>query len=119
MFSSSKFIRRRSFSLGNGICCPSVTYVLTNLPQPIFIKGMKSNVDWDAWERISRLDGDFCYCDEILMSHRIHEESTTTEVIQDTGRSKEDLAMLKKFWPNWIAGIIESKYKDSEKQNDL
>lgn len=42
-----------------------------------------------------------------------------SEVIQDTGRSKEDLAMLKKFWPNWIAGIIESKYKDSEKQNDL
>lgn len=119
IFSSSKWIRRRSLSMGNGICCPSVTYVLPNLPKPIFVKGMKSNIDWDAWERLSRLNGDFCYCDEVLMSHRIHEESTTTEVINETGRSSEDLEMFQKFWPSWIANLIESKYKDSEKQNDL
>jgi glycosyltransferase involved in cell wall biosynthesis len=115
----SIFFRRRSLSLGNAICCPAVTYVLENLPQPIFIKGMKSNIDWDAWERLSLLSGSFCYVDEVLMSHRIHSDSTTSEVIQETGRQAEDLAMLKKFWPNWIANIIEWKYKDSEKQNNL
>lgn len=115
----SVFFRRRSLSLGNAICCPSVTYVLENLPQPIFVKGMKSNIDWDAWERLSLLHGCFCYADEVLMSHRIHSDSTTSEVIQETGRQAEDLAMLKKFWPSWIANIIEWKYKDSEKQNDL
>lgn len=115
---TSKFFRRRSLSLGNAICCPSVTYVLKNLPKPLFIRGMKSNIDWDAWERLSKLDGAFCYVDKILMSHRIHEDSTTTEVIKETGRGSEDLEMLKRFWPNWIAKIIEMKYKESEKQNN-
>lgn len=115
----SIFFRRRSLSLGNAICCPAVTYVLDNLKQPIFTSGMKSNIDWDAWERLSRFKGSYCYVDEPLMAHRIHEDSTTSEVIKETGRGQEDLAMLKRFWPSWIANLIEFKYKDSEKQNDL
>lgn len=115
----SVFLRRRILSFGSAICCPAVTYCLPNLSQPLFVKGFKSNVDWEAWERISRLKGEFAFIDEILMSHRIHEGSTTTELINDEGRGGEDLAMLCKFWPKWMAVLIEAKYKESEDQNSL
>lgn len=34
-----------------------------------------------------------------LMGHRVHEGSTTTEIIGMNLRTIEDLEMLKKFWP--------------------
>lgn len=114
----SKFWRRRVLSLGNPICCPAVSYCLPNLELPVFKSGFRSDLDWEAWENLSRQDGSFCYVNKILMSHRIHEESTTTEVIAgEYGRSKEDFEMYCKFWPVWFARIIEHFYKDSEKQN--
>lgn len=113
------FIRRRILSFGSAICCPSVTFVKENLPKKIFSSGYRSNVDWQAWEMISRLRGAFVYCNEILMYHRIHEASATTEIIADNDRTKEDFAMFCKFWPKWIAGIIERFYRKSEDSNRL
>lgn len=115
----SIFIRRRVLSLGSPICCPAVTYCLPNLSKPIFVKGFKSDLDWQAWEKLSRLNGEFAFVSEILMSHRIHEESTTSSLINSEGRGNEDLTMFKKFWPEPIAKMIERKYKTSEDQNSL
>ena len=115
---NSIFLRRRCLSFGNPICCPAVTYCLTNLKQPIFKSGFKSDLDWEAWEALSKLTGEFAYVPQIGMSHRIHEESTTTAVIEgESGRSKEDYAMFCKFWPKWVSNCIEHFYKESEKQN--
>lgn len=69
--------------------------------------------------KISRLKGDFLFCKEICMYHRIHEESTTTEVLQDHERCREDLEMFMKFWPKVIAYILEWFYKSSEKSNEM
>lgn len=113
------FLRRRLLSLGNMICCPSVTYVKDNLMDTIFLSGFKSNVDWQAWERISKQKGAFVYCSDILMYHRIHKGSTTTEIIADHGRIKEDFVMLCKFWPGWIARIILYFYRKGEDSNLL
>lgn len=115
----SVFWRRRVLSIGSAICCPSITYCLSHLSLPVFTKGFRSNMDWEAEERISRLPGEFVYLNEILMSHRIHEGSTTTKVITEEGRGGEDLAMFEKFWPHWMAVFIESKYRSSEDQNSL
>ena len=115
---SSIRTRRKCLSFGNPICCPSVSFCLDNLKQPIFESGMKSNIDWDAWEKLSKENGEFAYVPKILMSHRIHAESTTTAVIaESSGRSIEDYNMLCKFWPEWVSKLIEFFYKDSEKQN--
>ena len=115
----SVFWRRRALSFGSPICCPAVTYYLPNLPKPIFVKGYKSDLDWEAWEKLSRLKGEFAFVNQILMSHRIHEESTTSSLINGEGRGSEDLSMFKKFWPAPIAKMIEKKYKTSEDQNSL
>jgi hypothetical protein len=45
------------------------------------------------------------------MQHRIHEESETSNLIENNIRLEEDLLMLKKFWPNFLANIIMKKYK--------
>lgn len=115
----SKWIRRRVISLGNPISCPAVTYVMDRIEQPLFIPGQRSNIDWQAWEQLSRLKGSFVFVPKILMYHRIHEESTTSELIADTGRAGEDLAMYRLFWPEWIAKRLVKVYSSAEKSNEL
>lgn len=116
---SSVFVRRRILSFGSPICCPSVTYVKQNLPKQLFLEGYKVNLDWQAWERFSRLKGDFVFVNDVLMLHRIHEESETSRNIGDSNRTREDFDMFCRFWPKWIARIIEHWYKKGEKQNAL
>lgn len=114
-----RFVRRRILSLGNMICCPSVTYVKDNLTERVFASGFRSNIDWQAWERLSRQKGAFVYCSDILMYHRIHENSATTKIIADQDRAREDYQMFCQFWPGWIAGIIECFYRKGEDSNSL
>lgn len=115
----SRFIRRRMLSFGSAICCPSVTFYRPNLPKEVFTHGFRSDEDWEAWERISRYEGSFIFCNKILTYHRIHEDSETTKILQDNQRSSEDYIMFCKFWPKWIAKIICRLYSNSEKSNDL
>lgn len=119
VFQKSKWIRRRCLSLGNCICCPSVTYVKKNLPKRIFAETFKSNVDWETWETLSKQNGLFVYIPKILMLHRIHEGSTTTEIIEDSLRTIEDYEMFCKFWPKGIAKKISKIYQSSEKSNEV
>lgn len=113
------FVRRKILSFGSPICCPSVTYVKENLPEKIFKNGFRSCEDWEAWEMISKLSGEFLYNKEILMYHRIHEESETSAIIGDNARSAEEYEMYCKFWPKWIAKIILFFYAKGQKSNNL
>lgn len=112
------FVKRWIIRWGNAICCPAVTFVQKNVPKEKFSCNFKCNVDWYAWEKLSRLKGNFSYIPKKLMGHRIHEESTTTSIIKDNIRTKEDLEMFQKFWPNFIAKQINKLYKNSEKGNE-
>ena len=118
-FWKSKFIRRRILSLGDPICCPAVTFCMDNMQQPIFKDGFRSCEDWEAWEKLSRLRGDFIYIKDSLMCHRIHEESATTAIIEDNARVEENYIMYCKFWPKPIAKIINKFYTKSENSNNL
>lgn len=115
----SKFIRRRILSLGSPICCPSVTYVRPHLPNPVFQEGFRSNEDWQAWEIISKCQGEFLYCKNRLTYHRIHADSETTNIIGDNARTHEDYVMYRKFWPDFIAKFLVKLYSTSEKSNQL
>lgn len=114
----SRFVRRRLLSFGAAICCPSVTMVVGNLQLPVFSDELKCSLDWQAWERISLLEGDFLYDSSIMMCHRIHEESETTNLIHDKTRTREDLYMLEKFWPKPIARLLLGVYSLSQRSND-
>lgn len=116
--SGFRFMKRWVIRWGNAICCPAVTFVQKNVPKEKFSCDFKCNVDWYAWEKLSRLKGNFSYIPKKIMGHRIHEESTTTEIIKENIRTKEDFKMFQKFWPNWIAKKINKIYKNSEKSNE-
>lgn len=117
---NSRWVRRRILSLCDPICCPAVTYVKPNLPEVLFESHFSSDLDWQAWEKLSRLKGGFCYVHAPLMGHRIHEESTTTQVIgDDNGRSGEDLEMYMKFWPAPIARWINRAYSAGQDSNKM
>lgn len=118
-FQRSIFIRRRILSLGCPICCPAVTFVKMNLPKTVFQSGFRSDEDWEAWEKLSRLKGSFVYYGKPLVLHRIHGESETSAIIGETGRAHEDYQMFCKFWPKPIARLITKFYSASEKSNEL
>lgn len=119
LFHKSRFVRRRILSLGCPICCPSVTYHKDNLPEQIFKAGYRSDVDWQAWELLSKRKGEFVYIRKPLTVHRIHEGSATTAIIGDHVRSKEDYDMFRLFWPACIARILANLYARSECSNEL
>lgn len=110
-------VKRGILSFGSSICCPSVTFNLPLLPDPPFVSTMRSNLDWEAWERFSRLDGSFVYDPEVLMHHRIHEGSETSALIRDNTRTAEDLAMLEKFWPRPVARALNALYALGQRSN--
>ncbi len=115
----SKFRKRCALRLGCAICCPAVTFNKDLVTTPVFNCHFKCDVDWYAWEKLSRKKGDFAFVKDKLMGHRVHEQSTTTEIIKDNIRTKEDLEMLKKFWPTPIAKLINHFYKNGEKSNNV
>ena len=116
--SSKKSRKQKVLKYGCAIGCPSVTFNTKKVSLPVFFgSGMKCNIDWFGWERLSRQDGKFIYIPKYLMGHTISEETTTTEIINAGIRTKEDLFMLKKFWPTPIAIIINKIYKNAEKNN--
>ena len=115
----SRWIRRRILSFGSPICCPSVTFARENLPYAVFRHGFRACEDWEAWEMISRLRGDFLYEPLPLMGHRIHEDSETTASIGDHVRSREEYLMFRKFWPEPVARRLSGEYARAQDSNLL
>lgn len=114
LFSGSKFIKKRVLSLGCPICAPTVTYNKELIKEPIIESEMKSNIDWITWIEFANMRGNFVYVKEKLLNHRIHALSTTSSVIANSQKNKEDYIIFKKFWPDWIAKMILKKYEQSE-----
>lgn len=119
VFWKSRWVRRRILSFGTPICCPSVTFAKSNLPEAVFQNGFRSDEDWEAWEKLSRYKGSFIFCNKILTYHRIHKESETTKILNDSKRGGEDFIMFCKFWPKPIAKILTRLYGKSENSNNM
>lgn len=119
MFPSSRFVRKRVLSLGDPICCPSVTFYKPTCGDFSFCGEFINNVDWDAWIRLADKKGQFISIHKQLMGHRIHEESDTSKYIANGMRHDETLLMFKRFWPDWIARRILKLYESSDKSNIL
>ena len=111
------FIRRRILSFGSAICCPSVTLVKENLSEPVFENNMKSNIDWQAWEQISKQQGAFAYIPKPSMLHRIHADSETSRMIRSDSRREEDMIVFRKFWPEPAVRLLEWFYRKAEDSN--
>lgn len=105
----SRSARTNSLRFGNAIPCPAVTMhrARTGLR---FDESMRTNMDWAAWLDLCQLDGSFVYLREPLMTHRIHPGSETSSTIGSGHRAAEDLQLLRRLWPAWIARGIARAY---------
>ncbi len=119
IFKKSKFIRRRVLSLGSCICCPSVTVNKKITGKNPYKTDLKCDLDWDTWDNLSKYDGVFLYIPKELMAHRIHEQSETSNLIENNVRLEEDLIMLKRYWPNAIARFMMKFYGNAVKTNKI
>ncbi|MBQ3280070.1 glycosyltransferase family 2 protein [Candidatus Saccharibacteria bacterium] len=115
----SRHFKRSILKFGNPVCCPAVTFVVKNCPKDIFKSSFKCNCDWHAWEKLSKEKGAFTYIHQPLMGHRISKNSTTTDIINQGIRTKEDYQIFKRFWPTPIAKLLTKFYQKSEKSNQL
>jgi len=119
-FWSSRFVGRRIFMFGNPIMCPTVTYAKENLPdRQLFNVEYKNNCDWLAWVDMRDLKGEIVYCPKLLLGHRIHADSETTNRIADNVRSEEDIQILRMLSPEPIAKLIHKYYIKGQSSNTL
>lgn len=119
IFKKSRFIKRRTLALGNAICCPSVTINKRITGENPYRTELKCDLDWDTWDKMATYRANFLYIPKELMAHRIHEESETSNLIENNIRLEEDLIMLRRYWPEPIAKFIMKFYKNAVKTNQI
>lgn len=115
---NSRFIRNRVLSLGNSICCPSVTYAMDKCKGFSFSYEYSNSYDWDAWSRLAEKKGRFVYISEPLVGHRIYAGSETTANIANNSRYNDDLQIYRRYWPEFIAKRLMKKYAKGMESNE-
>ncbi len=119
LFPRWRFARSFVLSMGNSICCPTVTYATAARYRFRFNRDFSFACDWDAFERIGRRKGSFLYIKKPLMGHRIHEESETSKIMEDGRRTEEEYYMFRRFWPKFIADILQKYYSKGAQNNNV
>lgn len=110
------FGKRLILRFGDPICHPSTIYVKNKMPEEVFRDRFISAMDWDFFERVSKTPGEFVYVKDVLFFHRMHKETATTKVLENTNnRYTEEIEIFNRFWPMWIAKIIKHFYSKSNK----
>ena len=114
-----KPVKKLVLSLGNSICCPSVSYNLDKIGELKFDRNYSVNLDWAKWVELARRDGSFIYLRKRLMAHRIDESTETSAAIHDNRRYNEDLNIFTGIWGKSIANLLMKFYKKSYKMAEV
>ncbi len=114
----SKFWKKKLLSTGSPIAAPSVMYNRDKLFGFQFSDEFSINIDWDAWYRMTRMEGRFVYVKKVFLKHRIHPDSATSAGLKANLRQSEDLKMFKRFWPGFLAKLFAKFYARSYKSNN-
>lgn len=104
------WVKRRCLSLGNSICCPSVTYNKRVIGESVFTSKLKFSIDWDTFNKLAKKKGRFSYVDKPLLHYRVYNGATTKEFIENHTREADDIYMFNQFWPSFITKIIMRFY---------
>lgn len=108
-FARTPAARTRLLRFGCPIPCPSVT-LRTDIARGLFREDLKVNLDWDAWLRLATDAGSFAYDRDVLMLHRIHGGSETSEGVRAGVRAREDRMMFERLWPKPVARLLARAY---------
>lgn len=113
-----KWAKEFALRFGTAICCPCVTVNTKYTGKTPYLTNLKCDLDWETWYEFSKTEYPFLYIDKELMYHRIHEESETSNLIENNTRLEEDYEMFKKFWPEPVAKFLMHFYKLAIKTNN-
>lgn len=113
----TRFFKKAMLSPGCAVTCWSVMYNKKNIGDFEFSKDFHINLDWDAWYRLSLLEGDFLFVNEKLTMHRIHPGSQTSAGIDDGRRRMEDEIMFARLWIRPLDALIARVYALSYRSN--
>lgn len=115
---NKKWAKKFALKFGTSICCPCVTVNTKYTGKTPYLTNMKCDLDWETWYEFAKTEYPFLYINKEIMQHRIHEESETSNLIQNNIRLEEDYEMFKKFWPKPIAKLLMHFYKNAIKTNN-
>lgn len=107
---SSKLVKKAILSIGDPICCPSVTIDRVNTGDMRFPEDYSCVLDWVAWLKLAQMEGSFIFVNKKLVKHRIHIESETTHQIRNGKRQQEELEILSGIWGKPIAKLLSKFY---------
>lgn len=107
---SSKLVKKAILSIGDPICCPSVTIDRVNTGDMRFPEDYSCVLDWVAWLKLAQTEGSFIFVNKKLVKHRIHIESETTNQIRNGKRQQEELEILSGIWGKPIAKLLSKFY---------
>ena len=113
----NRFVKRSVLSIGNPICCPSVTINKSLAKDFNFSNEYLCALDWQAWLELADRKGSFIYINKKLLRHRIHKASETTSQIENGRRLQEEKKILQRIWGKSIGSFISTLYKFGQKGN--
>lgn len=116
---STKIIKKSILSLGDPICCPSVTIDLKNTNNLRFSESYSCALDWVAWLQLASTNGAFLFTKKKLVSHRIHIDSETTNQIKNGRRTQEEMTILSGIWGKPIARLLSKLYTKGYADNKV
>jgi hypothetical protein len=102
---------RAILRFGNTLPCSTVTYDRERLGAFGFSQDFASNLDWDAWHRLSARNEVFLHTNERLVGRRHNALTATAGLIRDGRRQQEDLIMFRRFWPRPLSDAIAQVYR--------
>ncbi len=105
------WVKRLALMFGNSICCPSCTYNYEFIGSRMFRSDMEFALDWDNLYELALRKGRFVCCEKPLLAYRVHDGATTKQCIEDNRRSKDEIAMFRKMWPEWMVRLLMHYYK--------
>ena len=112
-----RWAKRLILKFGNPISCPSVCLNTEITGKKPYREDMKSNIDWGTWVDFADKKGAFIYLNKILTFHRVHNNSETSNCINNNKREEEDYEMFCRLWPKWFAKFIMIFYKHAQDAN--
>ena len=105
-------LRLQAFlALGNPLPCSSVTLDRSRLADFQFSEVLKSNLDWDAWWRLTTAGETFARSPRRMVGRRHNPQTETSRLIQDGTRGREDLMMFRRIWPKPVGDIVAWVYR--------
>ena len=113
----SKFLKKLVLSMGDPICCPSVTINKSLEPGFCFSAEYNCVLDWQAWYQLAKKEGAFVFIHQRLMQHRVHQESETSNQIKQGKRRAEEELMLTQIWGKGIGKCIAWVYQLGQLEN--